>query len=336
MTVGKIYAQDIHFAHIHASPTYLNPAMTGMIDGGIIRFIANGRSQWNAFTNGYKTAAGSVDMKLINEKATIVGGGLQLSADVAGDLDFSTKQAALSFSVIKSFDRKSTHLFSVGVQSAFVSQSVDYSKMKGFETEPLVFEGAPGNINYWDLSAGMSWHYNLDRNNSMYLGVGYAHFNGADVSFSSRIAAHDRRYEYDIKSLYTKYTIHGGAALRMSRFVTSMPSFMIFDQGPHREINLGTFVKFNKSIAFTKSDYAFYIGAWYRWYAEKDLIGGDAMIVSLRADVFKTYFTVSYDVNLSTLTRASGGAGGPEISIVHILDIPEYGRKHAKVKCPAF
>ena len=42
-------AQDVHFSHIHASPTIMNPAMTGLFDGDL-RLILNYRSQWNNFT----------------------------------------------------------------------------------------------------------------------------------------------------------------------------------------------------------------------------------------------------------------------------------------------
>ncbi|MEO0778461.1 MAG: type IX secretion system membrane protein PorP/SprF, partial [Bacteroidota bacterium] len=48
LTLG---AQDVHFSHIHASPTLLNPSMTGLINGDL-RLIANTRSQWQSVTRG--------------------------------------------------------------------------------------------------------------------------------------------------------------------------------------------------------------------------------------------------------------------------------------------
>ena len=43
LTVAE--GQDIHFSHIHASPMFLNPAMTGLINHDF-RFISNIKSQW--------------------------------------------------------------------------------------------------------------------------------------------------------------------------------------------------------------------------------------------------------------------------------------------------
>ena len=95
-------AQDVHFSHIHASPTIMNPAMTGLVDGDL-RLVLNYRSQWNNFTTGYKTFAASADTKLIKiGKHDFIGAGLQVYKDVAGDLEFTTSYGGLSFSLLKS------------------------------------------------------------------------------------------------------------------------------------------------------------------------------------------------------------------------------------------
>ena len=55
-------AQDVHLSHIHASPTFLNPAMVGLMNEDL-RLIGNYRSQWQTFNAGYRTMIASADMK---------------------------------------------------------------------------------------------------------------------------------------------------------------------------------------------------------------------------------------------------------------------------------
>ena len=119
-------AQDIHLSHIHASPTVLNPSLNGLFRGDT-RLIANARTQWTGITNGYKTIVASVDRKLFTMRnSDLVGGGLQLYSDVAGDLGFRTTSAGLSLSMLKSLDGSGSNYVSFGIQNSFVSNSVDY------------------------------------------------------------------------------------------------------------------------------------------------------------------------------------------------------------------
>ena len=332
-----IYSQDIHWAHIHASPTHLNPAMNGVFNDGIIRFIGNTRSQWNAITNAYKTAMVSADMKIIENHSSFVGGGLELLTDKAGDLGFSTNKVGLSGAVSKAINYKSTSFISVGFQGAFLSNGFDPNKMVGFDAEPLIEAGIPNKIRYMDLNIGAAWYYSWKNWNSIHLGASLFHVNKADVSFISRLENQPLEYDLVIRELYRKWVISGGANLRLNNYITMLPSALYMDQGPHKEIILGTFFKVMKDRSFTESEYAIYLGGWLRWYSDTDIqvAGTDAVIASIRADYKRTSITFSYDINTSTLTRASGGAGGPELSIIQILDNPRIRSKRTKIQCPS-
>ncbi len=327
------FSQDIHWAHIHASPTYLNPAMTGVIGNGDVRFIANARSQWNDFTNGYKTTAASADLKLVKAgKSAFIGSGLNLFADQAGDLDFTTLRAGLAFSGVKALDRHSKNLVSVGFQTDYIAQSIDYSKMVGFESEPLLNQGTPNKIQNYDLSVGVGWYYAFTWHSSFYVGASLSHINRPNVSFRSRATESNEPEElYD-----RKYILHGGANLRLAKYVSIIPSAMVAIQGPHREVNFGSFLKFKKDPKFKVTDRFFYIGMWVRPIWEGDLPGMDAVIFSLRMDKGNTAYTFSYDINTSKLARATYLRGGPEISIIHVLDANGPVKKSHRVKCPAF
>lgn len=333
---SSLNGQDIHLSHIHASPTYLNPGMNGMYNGGFLRLIANSRSQWDAITNGYQTAMVSADYKMMDTGNAIVSSGIELYHDVAGDLDFTTQQVGLSLSVIKALDRKQRNLISIGFKAAHITNRVNFNNVFTFEDDPLIHEfDVPNQIGYFDLAVGGSYFHNFRTYGSMHFGISLAHLNMADVSFSSRLDNEPGIYQIDLKNIYRKFVIHGGADLRLSRYMSVLPSFIFMDQGPHQEISMGSFLKVCKDPSFKRSPYAFYIGAWMRWYAENDVAGTDALILSLRTDIKKTKIAFSFDLNLSSLTVASKGAGGPELSIIQIIDSKRRKFKKGKVKCPA-
>ena len=331
LTTSIIQAQDIHSSHIHATPTFLNPALNGLMNGDV-RFMASTRMQWNSVTKGYKTAMGSVDLKMLTMgNGDVFGGGLNVSMDKAGDLDFKSTSVGLGVTYLKSLNgRRGGNYVSFGMQLAQLSNRFDYSKIVAFDDEPLVLAGAADKISYFDLSAGVAWFYEINKTTNMHLGISAAHLNSAEVSFLDDVELTKDQF------LFKKLTFHGAVDFKMTRKSNLKPSFIFVDQGPHREITAGTFYKYR-----TKQDRNFsetssiYLGAWLRWYAEKDISGVDAIVAAVRFDHKNTHLTFSFDVNISKLNVVSGGAGGPEFSIIQILDFEER-RMPFKVRCPAF
>ena len=323
-------AQDIHWAHIHASPTYLNPAMNGLFQGDV-RFVANARTQWNAFTKGYKTISGSVDTKLFAiSKSDFIGAGLQLFSDKAGDLEYATKSAGLSFSYLRSFDDKGRNFISFGIQNNLFNNSVDFSKVESYGTIHRLTDNVASNIYYWSISAGVSWFYAFDRDNSFYIGTSYSHLNNPVVSFINRDGTEAGNL------LYRKLILHGGAEIKIADGFDLKPSFLYMDQGPNQEINMGSFLRFKAQKGGSKRPlYKVYLGAWFRYYMDNELRGGDAIIASFRMDYKDVFFTFSYDINVSKLNQASTGKGGPEFSIVKIINNSRKRSGPRRIKCPA-
>lgn len=325
-------AQDVHFSHIHASPTLMNPAMTGLFDGDL-RLILNYRSQWNNFTNGFKTFAASADTKLMKiGKDDFIGGGIQVYKDVAGDLDFTTSYGGLSFSLLKSLDGKGKNYISFGLQSSYMSNSVNYANIIAHDGEPLIEGGSPDQINFWDISAGLGWFYAFDNKNMMYTGLSLSHINEPRVSFFE-----DGTGSTDILK-YRNLTIHGGADIRLTDDISLKPNFVFKDQGPHREIMIGSFWKYKKLRSKLKQPASLYFGAWVRWYVDQrqDVRGTDAFIFAIRFDYKKMFITFSFDANVSSLRTVSAGNGGPELSIIKVFDYEKKRRRSQKVICPAF
>ena len=176
----------------------------------------------------------------------------------------------------------------------------------------------------------MGWFYTINKRASVYFGASLFHINEPYASVLD-----DPNSDAFI---YRKYIVHGGAEFDLGGSMSLKPSFIFMDQGPHREITTGTFWKYSKkSKRRRKNDLvALYFGAWLRWYLEKDLFGNDAFIASLRLDYKNTFFTFSYDINISKYSRVSYGRGGPELSILKTLDFENQRKRVSKVKCPAF
>ncbi len=330
LTTLSTSAQDVHFSQIHASPTLLNPAMTGLFIGDM-RFIANTKSQWQSVTNAYKSIAGSMDMKIIElRNGDIVGGGLQIITDKAGDLDFKTNSIGLNFSYMKSID-KGKNFLSFGLQNSVVSNSVDYSKIIAFDDEPAIQNGANDKIRFWDLSAGIGWFHNVNKDIAFHMGASLSHINKPYVSFFN-----DENNDADL-FLYRKFVVHGTGDLKLNKRSVLKPSFLYASQGPHKETTVGSFWKYRASKDRRQSrPTSIYFGAWLRSNISKDHFGTDAIIGAVRLDIQNTFMTFTFDITVSSLNKVSYGNGGPEFSIVQIIDFKKPNRRPAKVECPAF
>ncbi|MEL6638717.1 MAG: PorP/SprF family type IX secretion system membrane protein [Bacteroidota bacterium] len=330
---GLVRGQDIHFSHIHASPTLLNPAMNGLFNGDL-RFIANYRSQWETFTNGFRTMMGSADMKVARVGVyDFIGAGLQVFSDKAGDLDFTTTSVGLSVSMIKSLDHRDDHFIAFGIQNNFVTNRVDYTNVVAFQSLQNLDGSVGDESSFWDLNAGLSWFYAFDRYSFVYFGASYFHINDPNVS----LLRDNRSGLNQVPRLFRKLVFHGGADFDINWAFKLKPSFIFVDQGPHQEVTVGSFLKFNyERLARSKAKNAVYFGLWFRWYLESDVRGIDAFVTALRFDLKRTFITFSFDTNVSKLFAASSGAGGPELSVIHSIDLHRSKRRNSKIKCPSF
>ncbi len=323
---SNLQSQDVHFSHIHSSPTLLNPAMTGLFNGKI-RMSGNYKSQWNNFTEGYSTAAAAFDVRAVEFKNNIIGAGISMYSDKAGDLDFSTNTVSMNASFIQLLGKDTWA--SVGFKNSFIQSRVDFTKAKTFEAEPVFFS----NISYWDLSTGLAIMHKYKNGNLIYGGASLFHVNGANVSFLSK-PLKGGPDQPNIETQDKKVVLHGGADIKVNRNLTLKPTFILMDQGPHREIMIGSFVKYesNQNSMLSEKNASISFGAWMRWYSEINLAGADALITSVRMDMNGMFVTLSYDANISSLRVASQGQGGVELSVVKVISHKTIQKR--KISCP--
>ncbi len=330
--VFRVSAQDIHFSNIHASPLFLNPAMTGIINVRG-RAIAIARSQWQLNDKGYQSALSSADTRLYKGLSgnDDFGIGLQVTADRAGDLQLSSTEASLSIAYLKALNRSGDHLVSFGLKYALVQQRIDLDNLKVFQPDPF-FEDPNFSpvLRYFDFSLGVGWFYPIDRHNNLYFGAALFHLNSQTLSFEkNRSQIIPGAYQY------RKYIVHGGASIRLKNGVDLLPSLVMARQGPHYEMSLGSYLKLSKSGSLTLgNDVALYGGLWGKVASPGLDFQRDAIIVAFRLDYLNFQTALAFDLTISEYAAASKGFGGPEFSLIYLLEAPS--RKNSRVVCPGF
>jgi hypothetical protein len=137
--------------------------------------------------------------------------------------------------------------------------------------------------------------------------------------------------------LSRKIFFHGTGEIHLKRKTILRPSILFSDQRPHNEVVAGSFWQFlaGKSSRHQNTT-SVYFGAWLRTNISKYDFGADALIGAVRLDIQNTFMTFTFDVNVSSLSQVTFGYGGPEFSIIQIVDFKNKKRRPAKVKCPDF
>jgi type IX secretion system PorP/SprF family membrane protein len=311
----KVFAQDPQFSQFYANPLYLNPAFAG--SNICPRLIMNYRNQWPSISGNFVTYNASYDQYF----DAISGGlGLLVNNDREGEGTFSTTTAnvlyAYSLEVSRSFSIKA------GFQASYYMKKLDWSKLTfGDQIDPRygfvlnTQEKPPDKLskNTADFSAGL-----LGYSDKFYFGFAAHHLTEPNIGF------------YSQNKLPRKYTAHIGAIIPMSgggardeSAPTISPNILFQKQQDFQQINFGMY--FNK--------YPFVGGLWFR-QSIGAIANPDAFIVLVGLETGVMRFGYSYDITVSKLTLASGGAH--EFSFAFRFGCPPEKKKLKVINCPTF
>lgn len=331
-------AQDPHFSQFWATPLKTNPAFTGVFDGNY-RFTALYRGQWSSVLKDesvplFRTVTGSVDFRFDQGRQSAIGVGLAVLNDKAGESEFGTTQADISFSYLRAFDRERHHNVSIGFQGGVAQRTISYAGLRfGNQFDPTLggfndqFSNGEilgdDNFIYFDVGFGALYYWTKnDARTNVYAGVAVNHINRPNQSF----------FDGEDADLFMKIQANLGAQFKLGDQVDLMPSVLIMNQGPAIETSVGAFAKF----FFVRNDpagNAFYFGPWYRMVrGVENGIASEALILAAKLDYEGFTIGFSYDLNFSELTPASNSNGAYEISVAYA------GRwkKGNKLVCPRF
>jgi type IX secretion system PorP/SprF family membrane protein len=319
----KLAAQDIHFSQFFEAPLLRNPSLAGIFTGDI-RVQAVYRDQWNSVTQAYKTASLNAEYKMPVGKANdFVTVGIQTLYDRAGTVAWVSTHIlpALNYHKSLSVDRNS--YLSLGFMGGPVQRSFDRSKM----TTNSMYDGmgdgetfVEPKVNYIDAAVGMSYNTQLgeNRDNNIFLGLAYHHFNKPNNSFYREASA----------QVQPKWVGSAGV-----RFAVTPASYLTIQADHSRQ------AKFVETVAGAlygikigpELDHPLYTlhgGAFLRW--------NDALIPVIKVDYYPFSASFSYDVNISKLKTSSLGRGGFELGISYIGFTQKNNSSINAVLCPKF
>lgn len=324
----NLSAQDVHFTMYDAMIVTTNPAATGVFNGDF-RGVLNYRSQWGSIGNPYKTYSFMVDGGLMKNKWKngYIGLGLGAYRDVAGETKFGTTKINLALSSVLYLDQNNSA--SVGFLASWAQNSISDGNLRwdsqfdgqSFDPTAPSFENFQfENSSYVDFSAGGLWAYGkntktLSSMDNFNMQAGFAFFH---------VTRPSRQIEFgDLDKLYSRWAFHAESFIGLFNSKWGVkPKMFVYMQGPAREITLAVMGRYmlkeeSKYTGFFK-EMAVSMGGYMRI--------GDAIAPSVEFEMSGLAVGFAYDMNISGLSAATGGSGGPEIYVKYVAASFGYGK----------
>jgi type IX secretion system PorP/SprF family membrane protein len=321
ITAMQLHGQvDPHFSQYYSFPLWLNPGMTGVMNG-TYRATAIYRNQWNSVMVPFSTVGFSGDISTSKN----INMGVNLLSQSAGDGGYKYQQAnwTIAYSGVK-LGKDKYQQITFGFSLGYLGRRFDPSKFQaGDQWNPGTgFDPTtPSGDTYPKTSAGV-----LD------IGGGVSYFDGnpdkkvnlfAGFSASHLTQPYDPFLTSNVKGfLPVRYSFHGGAKIYASESFSFTPHLLYMTQGNANEKMAGLIGE-----GLVTDGVKIFGGANYRLEdAIAPIIGVSFNNLSIGA---------SYDINVSELGKAVNGTNSFEISVTWTG-----GQKTGKVKynmaCPRF
>ncbi len=314
-------AQDIHYSQPQQARLHLSPAQAGLMPADF-RVAGIYRMQWETVPVQYRTFGLGFDMKIMDTGNAILGGGLQLARDQAGDSQLSLTHINLSLNGILKMGKNSLLSLGLGVgmgQRSFDSNSLTFdNQFNGDVFDPDRSTGESfedTNFRFLDLGAGINYRWQKSRRLKFDIGLSGWHFNRPNQSF---LGTDDVKLPIRINP-YLLLTFPAGKSSDI------LIRGWMQSQNPYREYVMGMGWRYHISQKKSR-EVAIAFSSLYRF--------DDAIIPTIELQYGSWTAGLSYDINISEFNIATGDRGGPEISLVYLFTkvkpMPEFKA------CPIF
>ncbi|PUZ26801.1 type IX secretion system membrane protein, PorP/SprF family [Chitinophaga costaii] len=301
-----VHAQvDPHFSQYYAYPLWLNPALTGVIDGDY-RATVNYRNQWASVGQPYSTAGFSLDAATGKN----IGVGVKVLNMSAGEAGFNyfNAMASFSYSGVKFGTNLHQHIV-FGLQGGLTSRKVDPTKFQtgmqyspGLGFDPSLYSGESltntHSLNF-DAAVGILYYDgNPDHTLNPFAGFSVNHVTQPDDHFLTSSEGKN-------KSLPARYLGHGGLRIKVDDRFSLTPHFMYLKQGTAEEKLVGLYGQYK-----VNPEFYMLAGCSVRFQ--------DAVIPFAGFHFKNAVLGLSYDVTTSRLNRLTNGVNTFEVSLSYI------------------
>lgn len=333
----QLNAQDPRFSQYYASPYNLNPALTGVFNGQW-RATMNYRDQWNSILPKvpFRTYSVSGEYRYALASDDYVAFGIGALHDEVGTARYQQNKAHLSFAFLKQLSggrNRNEHYLSAGAQAGFGQNSIDWGRLwfsRQYDSAAEMPDLNAGNGEsfgnggntplFADFNAGLLWYVVTENDGYFYVGGAGHHLNQPEVSLMGT----------NNFKLYRRWSGQAGGQLPVTENFSLLPAVQVMSQGPSFETDLGMNVRYSNNDL---NELALRAGAWARVVNKLDKgVQADAVTIVAMLELNRWMLGISYDLTVSSLTRANNSRGAFELSMTYYH--PEHRR--SKVTCPRF
>lgn len=330
-------AQDLNFSQFYELPLLRNPALAGVFIGDI-RVQSVFRNQWQSVTVPFRTTGLSTEINFpVNDYGHYLTTGVQFLHDVAGD----SKLSRIHFLPVLTYHAPINGeelYFSGSIMGGLVNSTFDPTGLRwddqfvGGQFNPNVTTRQPirqTGKSYFDIGGGVALSGPAGGGSDFYLGIGLFHANNPAVAFNTEDIRLGRKWAFNggfsfYTSDRTRFTFFGDYFIQ--RAGNSGDS--ILKTGAQNVFMFGGFYTTDLVQYDTDDKVSLSFGCVYRW--------ADAVAPVFRLDLKKFAIGVSYDVNVSQLTRASGARGGFEFTLAYKNAFNSRAIKQYRLNCVGF
>lgn len=320
-----VVAQDVHFSQFESAPNFLNPALGGQYYGDW-QAGTTLREQWRSIDRPYQSFEAFLDRK-INYYSQQVNVGMVVIHDKSGNAQLTSDKVYLSLAYPFKTGRSTV---SVGIQPGMViryysdnlTYPTQFDNSTGYFNSGLNnYENSNyGNTNktYFDMNVGVLWKLNLPKIKPM-IGISLMHINRPDDSFNNAV-----------KEQKIRQTIHANAKISGKKDIYVKPA-IYFSQLNKAQLFL---VGGEAGRYFKGSDKPInevFAGIYARTGINRNT---DAISPVIGFQYMQWRFGMSYDINISDLSKASDKRGAFELSLIYRAanSVP----KHTAIPCDRY
>jgi len=330
--IGSVQGQEIHFTLQSMAPLAFNPANTGNFYG-TYRLSGLYRDQYRSVTGkgAYMTPTFSVDLPVIRgfRKRDWVGVGMFFFSDRSGEAGLTVSTLKISAAYHLALNKTGSTYLSVAYQTGSLQRQIKNFQNLTFE-DGLISGGSSIDVGFIDQMkkgfldhvGGIKLTSKFNKTDEFYLGASMGKFGRPTWSLLTQGSSY--RVE-------PRLFIHGGLSMLMSDRVRFAPgiSYQQIMKKPERTLVVQGVVDY---LFDPEKKLVLIGGLGYRSGAGI----GDALQIMAGAVVKDVRIMLGYDVNISSLSQASGTFGALELAAQYVGRIYKRPKPDPVIFCPRF